>query len=40
MSAAEIAWLDAYHAGVREKLASSLDGETRAWLEDATRTIG
>jgi Xaa-Pro aminopeptidase len=40
MTATEIAWLDAYHAGVREKLASNLDAETRAWLENATRAIG
>lgn len=35
----EIAWLDAYHARVREALAPHLDGETRAWLEAATRPL-
>jgi Xaa-Pro aminopeptidase len=33
----EIAWLDAYHARVRAALASHLDGEALAWLEQATR---
>jgi Xaa-Pro aminopeptidase len=40
MTADEIAWLDAYHAQVREKLSGGLDPETRAWLEEATRPIG
>jgi Xaa-Pro aminopeptidase len=40
MSANEIAWLNAYHASVREKMAPLLDADTRAWLEDATRAIG
>jgi Xaa-Pro aminopeptidase len=40
MSANEIAWLNAYHASVREKMAPHLDADTRAWLEDATRAIG
>jgi Xaa-Pro aminopeptidase len=40
MTADEIAWLDAYHAQVREKLSDGLDPETRAWLEEATRPIG
>jgi Xaa-Pro aminopeptidase len=35
----EIAWLDAYHAGVREALSPSLDRETLAWLADATRPV-
>lgn len=39
MSADEIAWLNAYHAAVREKIAPHLDAETRAWLEEATRAI-
>jgi Xaa-Pro aminopeptidase len=39
MSADEIAWLNAYHAAVREKIAPHLDAETRAWLENATRAI-
>ncbi|MBF9233576.1 aminopeptidase P family protein [Microvirga alba] len=40
MTAGEIAWLNAYHAQVREKLSSKLDAETRTWLEEATRPIG
>ena len=40
MTADEIAWLNAYHAAVREKIGPKLDAETRTWLEDATRAIG
>jgi Xaa-Pro aminopeptidase len=40
MTADEIAWLNAYHAAVREKIGPKLDAETREWLENATRTIG
>jgi Xaa-Pro aminopeptidase len=36
----EIAWLDAYHAGVAGALSPYLDGETMAWLADATRPVG
>ena len=36
MSTAEIAWLDAYHARVRETLTPILDNETREWLVRAT----
>ncbi|TMJ21627.1 MAG: M24 family metallopeptidase, partial [Alphaproteobacteria bacterium] len=36
---AEKAWLNAYHARVREVVAPQVDGETRAWLEQATRAI-
>ena len=32
LSAAETAWLDAYHAGVRDKLLPLLDGEAADWL--------
>jgi Xaa-Pro aminopeptidase len=39
MTASEIAWLNDYHAEVRAKLASHLDSDTRAWLEDATSAI-
>ncbi|WP_457089803.1 aminopeptidase P family protein [Microvirga sp. P5_D2] len=39
MNADEIAWLNAYHAAVREKISPHLDGDTRAWLENATRAI-
>jgi Xaa-Pro aminopeptidase len=40
MNADEIAWLDAYHRRVRETLGPDLDGETRAWLDAATRPLG
>ena len=40
LGAEEIAWLDAYHARVRESLAPLLDAETAAWLEAATRPLG
>jgi Xaa-Pro aminopeptidase len=36
MTAEEIAWLDAYHARVREVLAPPVDSETREWLIAAT----
>jgi Xaa-Pro aminopeptidase len=35
----ERAWLDAYHARVRAKIAPQLDGEARVWLEAATAPI-
>ena len=35
----EIAWLDAYHARVRETLSPKLDGPTKRWLRDATRRL-
>jgi Xaa-Pro aminopeptidase len=40
MTADEIAWLNAYHAKVRELIGPGLDAETRAWLDQATRAIG
>ena len=39
LSAAEIIWLNEYHARVRETHAPVLDGAARAWLEQATRAI-
>ena len=36
----ERAWIDAYHARVRETLAPGLDPETRTWLERATEALG
>ncbi len=39
LSAAEIAWLDAYHAKVRDRLAPLLDPDTAAWLAQATRPV-
>jgi Xaa-Pro aminopeptidase len=36
----EIAWLDAYHARVREELSPLVDPDTANWLGAATRPIG
>ena len=35
----EIAWLDGYHARVRETLTPLVDPDTAHWLADATRPI-
>ncbi|SFL89479.1 aminopeptidase P family protein [Methylobacterium pseudosasicola] len=35
----ERAWIDAYHARVRDTLAPHLDAETRAWLDRATAPL-
>jgi Xaa-Pro aminopeptidase len=40
MTADETAWLDAYHARVRETLAPLLDAPTRAWLMAAAAPLG
>lgn len=40
LGAHDAAWLDAYHARVREALSPDLDGPTRDWLEGATRPLG
>ncbi|MCJ2014939.1 aminopeptidase P family protein [Methylobacterium sp. J-076] len=40
LDAGERAWIDAYHARVREALAPLVDGPARAWLERATEAIG
>ncbi|WP_119417850.1 aminopeptidase P family protein [Desertibaculum subflavum] len=39
LTAAEIAWLDAYHAEVRLALTPLLDPAAAAWLADATRPL-
>ncbi|WP_281684797.1 aminopeptidase P family protein [Thalassobaculum salexigens] len=39
MTAEEIAWLDAYHAEVRSRVASALGADDRAWLEAATAPL-
>ena len=39
MRADEIAWLNGYHATVRERLAPQLSGEARAWLNTRTAAI-
>ena len=40
LTAAENAWLNAYHTRVRETLSPLVDAETRAWLEQVTCPIG
>ncbi len=40
LAAAEIAWLDAYHAWVRKTLAPLVDRPTKNWLNAATRPLG
>ena len=40
MSPDEIAWLDAYHARVRETLTPLVDEATALWLAEATRPVG
>ena len=39
MTAKEIAWLDAYHQKVYEKIAPFLPEEERIWLRDITRPL-
>jgi len=39
LSAAEIDWLNAYHARVRSEITPLVDAATAQWLEDATRPI-
>ena len=40
LSDAELGWLDAYHARVRDAIAPELGAEDGAWLEAATRPLG
>ena len=35
----ETAWLNSYHARVRAAIGDELDGDARAWLEQATQAI-
>jgi Xaa-Pro aminopeptidase len=39
LSSAELAWLNAYHARVRDEIGPELGSEDRAWLEQATAAI-
>jgi Xaa-Pro aminopeptidase len=39
LTAAELEWLNAYHARVRQQIALELGAEDRAWLEQATAQI-
>jgi Xaa-Pro aminopeptidase len=39
LSAGEVAWLNAYHARVRETITPLVDKDTASWLKDVTRPI-
>ena len=39
LDAAEIAWLDAYHARIAAELGGELDDQSRAWLAEAVRPL-
>ena len=39
LTAEELAWLNVYHARVRDAVAPSLDAATRAWLITATAPL-
>jgi Xaa-Pro aminopeptidase len=39
LTAEELDWLNAYHARVRETVGPLVDGQTRTWLESATRPL-
>jgi Xaa-Pro aminopeptidase len=39
LDAEEIAWLNAYHARVRERIGPLVDADTRHWLAEATRPL-
>ena len=39
LTAGEMAWIDAYHAQVWEKVGPRVEGEVRGWLETATQPV-
>ena len=39
LTAEEAAWVDGYHARVRERIGPLVDPETAAWLDEATRPL-
>jgi Xaa-Pro aminopeptidase len=39
LRADEVAWLNGYHAVVRERLAPRLTGAARVWLETRTKSL-
>jgi Xaa-Pro aminopeptidase len=39
LTASELDWLNAYHARVYEEVSPLVDGDTGAWLKDATRAL-
>ena len=40
LSFEEVAWIDAYHAAVRDRVMAALAAEEREWLAAATAPIG
>jgi Xaa-Pro aminopeptidase len=40
LSDADVAWLNGYHARVRNELAPLVDAQTKAWLDAATQPLG
>ena len=40
LSAQELAWLNDYHARVRDEVRPHVDDDTRAWLDAATAVLG
>jgi Xaa-Pro aminopeptidase len=40
LTPAELAWLDGYHARVREVILPKVDQDTAVWLAEATRPLG
>ena len=40
LSFEEVAWIDAYHASVRDRVRAFLGAEEREWLAEATAPIG
>ena len=40
LTPAEVAWIDDYHARVREEISAGLSGADCAWLEQATAPLG
>ena len=39
LSADELAWVNNYHATVRERLMPHLDAEQKVWLEEKTKEL-
>jgi Xaa-Pro aminopeptidase len=39
LDAGEIGWIDAYHAEALAKIGPLVEGEVRAWLEEACRGL-
>jgi Xaa-Pro aminopeptidase len=40
LSGADVAWLNGYHARVRNELAPLVDAQTKVWLDAATQSLG